>query len=431
MKKISFFLIICFIIFPFTLYAEFIYAKYGFEEIHFGDEYNVHEEVRFDNVHENLNNDVNNNGNSPAKKPFQIRDRGFEIGIFVNANVANNYLSIEQIFQETIELNLDNLANGFNINLGIGVAPLYFRYNSRKGWGFGLSTVVDASGILGASGKLLSLDEATDEKSDLSGALFASVGIDTFFKIKSLKVRLRPAMYYTLAYIKPDLSYTNNNSAFGVNYDIRIYEAFSLDGFPDNFLDNFKLDASPGFDVSFGLEFPFPYFDIGLDIINIPLLSSSLSKYTQYSGSMGNDELEGLSLGDFFSSFKTDNKSGSGEETVNIDRPFKAFLWVNWRPFKGNPLFTITPLVGFSINQLYVEPFSMEGGLNVCINLGNIFIVKAGVNYMDRLWVNSLNLALNIRVIEVDVGVDIRSQEFAESWKGGGIGVNVGLKFGW
>ena len=427
MKKISFFFIFCFIIFPFNVYAEFIYGKYGFEEINFGD---VHDDVHVENAHieEGL-----------TKKPMQIPDRGFEIGILVNANVANNYLSIEQIFQETIELNLDNLANGFNINLGISIAPLYFKYNSKKGWGLGISTVVDAAGILGASGKLLSLDEATNDKSDLSGAIFASVGIDTFFTIKSLKVKLRPAMYYTLAYIKPDLSYTNNDSAFGVSYDIRIYEAFSFDSFPDNF----DLKASPGFDVSFGLEFPlskalelnkkapFLDFDIGLDFINIPIVPSSLSNYTQYSGSMGNDNLEGLSISDFFASFKTDNESSSGEESVNVDRPFKVNLWANWRPFNGSSLFTIIPLIGLSINQLYVEPLSIEGGVSVCLSLVNMLIVRAGVNYMDRMWINSLSLAFNLRLFEVDLGVDIRSQEFLASWKGSGLGINAALKFGW
>jgi hypothetical protein len=156
-----------------------------------------------------------------------------------------------------------------------------------------------------------------------------------------------------------------------------------------------------------------------------------LSSYTQYTGSVGNGALEGLNLSDFFSSLNPASEISSGEDSVNIDRPFKMFFWVNWRPFKESPVFTITPLIGFSIDQLYIEPFSMEGGLSACLNIRNIFLVRLGINYMDRMWINSLNLAFNLRLFEIDIGVDIRSQDFLKSWEGGGLGLNVGLKFGW
>jgi hypothetical protein len=171
--------------------------------------------------------------------------------------------------------------------------------------------------------------------------------------------------------------------------------------------------------------------DLGMDFVNIPLVPSKMRDYMLMTGSIGGDKPlnffgdDGMDMEDYASS---DTEYGS-DGNYSVRRPFKMLAWAAWRPF-GIQLFSLLPTFGFSINPLYIEPFSLEAGLKARVDIMNIFIATAGVGYYDRLWRNSLDLALNFRVFEFNIGADLRSTDFDKSWKGGGFGVNAGVKFG-
>jgi hypothetical protein len=386
------------------------------------------------------------------KKPFGMEDRSFEIGLAnFNVHFGNTFLTINDVFQDVISIDIDKLADGFKFNFGLYAVPFYFSFKSKKGWGFGLSTETEAIGILGLSGKMLTISQAVKEDSDIGGALFASATINTLFNIKKFKVNVNPSLFYTLAYItsSPKLSsgltytldYPNGGgTVMCIDYGVRLYTGFPMDD------SDFNLTAKPGLDFSVGVEYPlaketglskilpFMDFDISLHLINVPFIQSSISDYTEITGRVGGDKPITLlnndeDGSDFFSS--TETSSNTGSEETKVSRPFKLITRLDWRPLFGAKLLTISPVFGFCINNLYSEPFSIEWGINGCLNLANFFLVKAGINYMDRMWVNSIGIAFNIRAFELDIGVDIRSQEFIQSWTGNGLGVNFGLKFGW
>jgi hypothetical protein len=385
------------------------------------------------------------------KKPVGVGNRSFEIGL-VNTNVifANNFLAIKKIFQDIVVVDLDYLADGFMVNLGLGEVPFYFTYNSKKEWGFGLSTDVEGIGILGLSGNMLTLREAVKENSDIGGALFASVTGKAFFNVQEFKVKVNPSLFYSLLYVTPSprsssiLEYTldySKGTVLYADYDIRVYSGFSLDGYNG-------LTVKPGFDFSLGVEYPlskkvelidsnpFLDFDVSLDLINIPFIPSKMKDYKQFKGRIGNkDPIKFLDDegGNFLSSFEPNVDSESGEYEIGVKRPFKMIVSANWRPIPGdwNKRFSVIPLIGFCHNELYYEHFSLEIGINGCLNLSNIFLAKIGFNYTDRMFVNSIDLGLNLRAFELDIGADLRSQKNIQSWKGDGLGLRFGLKFGW
>ena len=105
-------------------------------------------------------------------------------------------------------------------------------------------------------------------------------------------------------------------------------------------------------------------------------------------------------------------------------------IWADWHPFGSAPI-SFIPTLGFAINPLYEKSFSLETGLKTRLDLGNIFITTFGIGYHDRLWINSVDFILNFRAFEFNFGMDMRSPSFVKSWTGGGVGVNVGFKFGW
>jgi hypothetical protein len=365
-------------------------------------------------------------------------NRTIEFGLNVGAGFSNDFLSTSDVFQKTFVLDIDKFADGIGMNFGFDITPLYFSFNSRNNWGFGVSTGVQAFGIVGLSGKMLSFSQAVDEKSDISAAVFAEVGIPAFFHVQNFKIKLKPSVYYPIAYMESDLSYTftdRNGTVFLLGYDVNLFTAFSMEDSAA-----FGLTARPGIDFSIGAEYPlsevlglnnklfFLNFDVGLDLVNIPLVPSSMNDYMRFLGRIGSNEPINFDEGmdDFFA---VDTDTEYGEKQKRVVRPFKMLAWAGWRPF-GNQLLTVTPTFGFAINPLYTSPFSLEAGVKGRLNLINIFYTTVGVGYHDRLWINSLDLAINLKFFELNIGADLRSPNFSKSWTGGGFGANVGLKFG-
>jgi len=381
------------------------------------------------------------------KGPLWIKDRSFEIGL-VNLHVsfANSFLSLSEIFQDVIILDLDKLANGFNFNLGANITPFYFKFKLNNGMAFGLSTDIDAIGVLNISGNMLNLNEAIKDNSDIGGAVFSSITVESFFHVQKFKVKINPSLFYALAYITPTrnmpssvvytLDYSDGTVAY-IDYAMRIYTGYSTDN-------GFSITSNPGVDFTIGAEYPlakeigltntmpFLDFDVGLDLINFPFFPSTMDSYKQIKGRLGkNKQIKIINKNDDDDDSFFSNKIIDGKEEVKVSRPFKMITWIDWRPLFGSKFLTVTPVIGFCYNALYYKPFSLEVGLNSCLNLRNLFLIKLGFNYTDRMFVNSLGFVLNFKAFELDIGADLRSQNSSQAWSGAGLGVNFGLKFGW
>lgn len=365
-------------------------------------------------------------------------NRRVEFGINANAGFSNDFLSAKDIFQETFVLDLDKLNDGFRFNLEAGGNPLYFSYNNKNNWGFGLLTGFHGYGMIDLSGKMLSFSEASGEKSELNAAAFAEVGIPVFFHVQNFKIKVKPSVYYTVAYMESDVSYTysdKNGTVLNLGYDVNFYTAFPMEDSAE-----FSLTARPGVDISIGAEYPlaealglknklsFLDFTVGIDLVNIPLVSSTMNDYMRIFGEIGSGEKINFNenMDNFFD---VDDDTEYGKKSKKVSRPFKTLVWADWRVL-GNQLLTITPEIGFAINSHYSSPFSMEAGIKGRLNLASIFYVTAGIGYHDRLWKNSLDLALNLKAFQFNIGADLRAPSFAKSWTGSGFGINFGLKFG-
>ena len=92
---------------------------------------------------------------------------------------------------------------------------------------------------------------------------------------------------------------------------------------------------------------------------------------------------------------------------------------------------SVKPRLGFSINPVFASMASVEAGVKVSCDLKNIFIATLGFGYEDQMWKNGIDLSLNLRAFQLDLGIAMHSQSFLKSWQAAGVGVNVGLKFGW
>jgi hypothetical protein len=414
------------------------------------------------------------------KEKFRFKNRMVELSIAnVNFDFSNDFITVADIlrnpfymiknisdimkdpsliYKDPVDIDIDNLWNGFNLNFNAGIKPLSLNFNWKDRWGFGLDIAhIELAGGVSLSGKMLTLKEANQEKSGVSAAVFAEVGIPVFFHVRNLKIKLRPAVYVPLLYTEPSITYTGQGGTyFTVNYNIHIYAPFNLKRLQDGDMDVLIQDMQKnywdilknnlGYDFGLNVEYPWNRrLDIGVDIVNIPIpfAAAKLNHFLQYRGEATFD----TSKIDFNSILENEGKFPENfwDELVNytnhdpvigydsagkrIYRPFKMLLYANYRPFESRFL-SLIPSLGFSINRLYTKPAAIEGGLNVCFDFANIFVATLGVNYNDRKWKNSIDFIFNLRALEIDLGLAFQSQNFLKSWQGAGLGVNFGLKLG-
>ena len=376
-----------------------------------------------------------------VKEPFRIKDRAFEIGLLqTKVIVSNNHFTPGQIFTDKLIIDINEFINDFKINFSLNLVPFYFTYTKGGLWGFGLSLGVDAIGMLRISENVIALDDAVRDSSHLGGAMFTEAKLSCFFTLRNLKIKINPSLFYPVMYIDDEsaLSYTldskTNDKVINIGYKLLMYTAF-----PFKSDDPFRLTALPGADFHLGVEYPlskalgmqekngFHSFIMGLDLVNIPMVPSKMKNYMELTGQIGSDEP--ISLDGFDSDFFSMNDPVYGNKNKTVLRPLKTLAWIDWKPSKTTPINFIST-VGFALNPIYDKPVSMEGGVKVRFAPANLFIASFGMGYHDRLWINSLEMALNLRFFELNLGIDMCSQSFVKSWQGSGLGLYLGFKFG-
>ncbi|MDR0301293.1 MAG: hypothetical protein LBI04_03160 [Treponema sp.] len=412
---------------------------------------------------------------------IRVPDRKFELGLFnLSLGFSNDFITTSEFFKDKIEIDIDKLSDGFNVNANFAISPIYFSYNKNDIWGFGLSTGLDFTGNIGLNGDMLTFNEVDAAESDIGAAAFAEVKIHSFFTIKKFKFKLKPALYYPIIFVKPDnFSYTFKNvktngideTIFNLELDMRVYTALPMhDDFEFSDIIGYlnktigSISARPGIDISIGAEYPlsevlglnnkhsFLDFDVGIDFINIPLSPSTMEDYVRMIVNVGSDKPIDLFNGMLSDGFEENDIDDFynyefldySKDKINVFRPFKILASASWRPFyrpspddtdkmlkRKKEWLTFSPILGFAVNPLYSQPVSFEGGIEARLSLANLFIVTIGMGYNDRLWKNSLDLAFNFRLFEIDLGVNMQSPGFIKSWTGSGFGVNGGIKFGW
>jgi hypothetical protein len=410
----------------------------------------------------------------PTKKRFAIKNRVFELSLInFDIGLSNSFLAASDVvndagggkfFKEKVSINLNDFLKGFSFNFGVVIKPLSLNFNWKDNWGFGLDIGhTNVTGNLQLSGNLLSFNEAKNDRFGTGAAVFTDFGIPVFFHYRTFKIKIRPSVFLPLVYTEPNITYSymqlpeTDTRASGmrleINYDIRVYSVVNMQGIEDGNFDAFGENFNAwdiaknnlGGDFSLGVEYPlFDWLDLGVDITNIPLVMATLNYYMQITGkpvffeSQINIEGKPPSKGDDYDygypnpenreDLKIEyNNNGSKK----IYRPFTMLFYAKYRPFEATPWFSLIPSLGFSLNPLFAQLGSVEGGLSARMDLSNLFIATIGINYNDRRWKNSIDLILNLRAFELDFGISFQSSDFAKSFQGAGFGVAIGLKFGW
>jgi hypothetical protein len=405
-----------------------------------------------------------------AEKPKRYGEFGFD----VNAGAANNFLGLSDVFnaERTIVLDPGKMpGDGFWLNTS-AETRFFLNVNMGEKYSLGLFMGVDVAVYGNLSSELFKfLSEGNENMRDFTGtaaaggSVFVDAGIKTRAQFGKLIIGLTPAVYVPVVYIPPPVIRYHLDSGehpkADVTVDVNAYTPISIEGvsgFTGSSSDNNDsgssgfttadiwnaLDAR-GFDFSLDVEYLFlPKLDLGGSITNIPLVPAVLRRHMNYHFNYEIDPFTDSDTGeirdwrDFFDN-GFDIKNPEMEDPVFADdasfsvfRPLRFDFYALYRPFTVKWL-VLKPHIGFSALTIYgydVDGMCFNAGLEARLNLKRIFSVSLGTDFREKLWRHSLGLMLNLRVLELNLGVNLQSQDFVGSFSLEGAGVFLGLRIG-
>lgn len=417
-------------------------------------------------------------GLSFAKNSFT--HRFFEFKVDVPVEVSNNLLGIKDIFQETVVIDLSEIAKNvafkgaaikafaapsFSLNLDIPSGLILgFSLGAEADVSVGLSK--DLFEFLG-EGNLGMGNEMQVETSNTYADIFATAAVKGGWNFKKSKIEFTATAFSTLAHF--DASETSarfylNNSTNKAGVEAHIgAKGYTIADVND--LSNIQtlmnsISDSIGFDVAAKYERDiFKFLTVGGQA-RLPLVPSRLSvAYTvdypvldeeigfdQFLGTdddsgdsgsssvppAGDDDLEGYE--------KYLGKPTKLETPYAIHRPLKLGVSADFHPF--GTLLSTKGYVGVGFRHPFASAINKENGgadetqfyvdysIGGRLSLWNVLSFSLSHSYMDEIFKNQFAVELNIRLIEVDAGVSFSSTNFTKSFTGAGVGAFVTVCIG-
>jgi hypothetical protein len=388
-----------------------------------------------------------------AEKPRRYVEFGFNL----ETGFANNYLGYKDFFNEdhVIDLNLTKMGV-YDFNFAWDISSHTFFTISGSEFSVGLFAGVEGL-IYGTISKglfnLLSQGNSSSfSQAELAfgGGLFADVGIKAEKQLGKLRLLVSPGIFLPLVYIpKPVITFTvrtkEDDMSIAGQLAMDIYSPIALGKDGEFSLDLANLSSvtdsgALGLDVSVGTEYALSsILDAGVLISHIPLSASRLSyrarvkglfEFNPESAEAEGSLLDRLQAGEIDSLITIEDPELTYSRGITfVSRPLRFDLYALFRPFSTQFL-VLRPNAGISLFTLYGSSPCFNLGLEGQINLWRLFSVSLGTGYTELIWKHWLGINLNLRFVELNLGLSLRSQEFTESFKLNGLGLSLGLHIG-
>jgi hypothetical protein len=377
--------------------------------------------------------------------------RFVEVGFDAKASFANSYFRAGDFFKEKITLDISRMAGEPGKGLGVFLesrGEVFVNFNLGAVWGFGLFAGMDALGQFTVPQSIVDLltegnvpDKTYSDDLGLGAAAFFETGFWASAKVRRIKFTIRPAYFLPLAYLsKPRVNYAfsikdDGSIMVAGNYKVEVYTPLPLDdidgiGMLGDRIDMADMFGKGGVDLVLRAEYPLYHnFIIGGSLGHIPLVPAQLSNKYSLSGGFEIDKTIEHIIDNDFDFPDVDSVAEHSEDHKMIFRPFKIGVDAAYRPFNIR-LLTLRPELALVFNSIYDIPVYLDRGITGELKRGAIFTLSAGTRLEDLVWKERVGLSLNFRIIEVLAGITTQSQRFLRSFRGAGIGVDVGLRVG-
>lgn len=388
-------------------------------------------------------------------KPHRI----FEIGSDTDVVAANSHFKLDEIMVKDLVIDLKDLYESMPDN-GLSFAmhaqeTAFMNINANSHFRLSLFSGMEANGYLNMDKELfrilaegINLDENETFEVNFYGDAFYDAGISFQTLIRNFGVKVSPAIYVPLFYIRPTTAKahleTSSDGKISVTASapVDIYTAVDMQSTFDNenetegsFYDDISADLlkNAGFDLAFEVERNF-FKGFNASVFGrIPIvpgrikhkMSTNLNAYFYETNTLG--ALEDLEAHDF--DYSTDDFEYS-DTNEKVFRPLKIGLQASYRPF-GN-WFTLRPRFDVVMRDPYSSDIMIfpEYDLTAQFSLFEILGLSIGSGYNYRIFTQHLGFMLNFRVVEILARVSLSGTDFVNSFKYSGLGGFIGFRIG-
>lgn len=392
-------------------------------------------------------------------------DRIFEINTEIPLNVTNNTIGLTDILKSTVVLDLTQMADnmpedGFNTIISFNPS-VTVRLDIPSGMYFGVKTGLDVYSNFSIGKSLfdfLGHGNTLNEDLDIGFGgyvdAFSYAQIDLGWDYDKFKIILSPSIYVAILHASTtgsNLRITNTvDGKFA--YDLKGYlNLYSIVGIDDMMMDAIKtgnymafpeiisntfndIKGSIGFDFEATVSYEMYRYLTLIGKVKVPVVPASLTYVVPMTLSSDfQSSVMDLAQGNIEApSFSYD--MGTSQRTIyKINRPMKISLCGNFHPWNG--VMEYDAGLGVGIEHPFADDFSetdfyIDYYLGARVGLLNMLNLYFSTERTDRLFIHKLSASLNIRALEVKVGVASESSSLANSFKAGGIGVFVNTSMG-
>ena len=392
----------------------------------------------------------------PEKEKKRFWDRYFEIGFNTNIGISNNYFHISDFLKEEIIIDMND------INDGIGNRGLNLYTNLDTDFFLNINTsAFKASIFSGIESKVnfalekglidfLANGNELDQEFDVGAGVGVSVYEENSFSleipIKKLKIKAVPSYFvpvfyipYTAATVTSVVTTDGTVSAKG-NTTASVYSALPLDNLSElSYSTITDAFAHGGFDISLYAQYKlFKNLEVGAFLTHVPIVPANLSCTNKYTASLDftmegilNQLSENGTVDTSNFNYDLSDNIATDEDSIKLVRPFKIGFNANWKVFDSNILI-ISPMIQFKFADFTLKNllgFGFDYSVTAKSYLGPLEPAFT-TSYIDSIFSQQLDIALNLRLFEIDFMISTQSANFARSFAGSGLGVGVGFKVG-
>ena len=392
----------------------------------------------------------------PEKEKKRFWDRYSEIGFNSNVGLSNNYFHISDLLKEEIIINMDDINNNIG-NRGLGInsnidADFFINFNTGA---FNVSIFADVESNFNFSLEKGLIDFlANGNQLGQEFNIGAGVGVSVYeensvsleipfgkFKFKAVPSYFVPVFYipYTPATVTSVISNDGTISAKG-STTASIYSALPLNNLSElSYSTITDAFAHGGFDISLYAQYKlFKNLEVGAFLTHVPIVPANLSCTNKYTASLDftmegilNQLSENGTLDTSNFKYNLSDNTATDEDAIRLVRPIKIGFNANWKVFDSNIL-VISPMMQFKFADFTLKNllgFGFDYSITAKSYLGP-FVPAFTTSYMDSIFIQRLDIALNLRLFEIDFMISTQSANFIRSFAGSGLGVGVGFKFG-
>ena len=400
----------------------------------------------------------------------EMPSRFFEVGLDVDASLAQNITTANDLFVENLVIDLTELAENMDSNGAKVTADGFlsaFMNANIMGYKAGLYANLDVAASFGVGQELFSfLGNGNKLNEDVVASVNAS--LESYFEIaanvefkllKNFHISVSPDVFMPIAYLpRPDAKVTATALEDGTlkmtaSGQFALYTAFAMsDYFDENF--NFNSQAinnidggnitaliasGAGFDLSGNVIYElFDWINVG-GYARIPIVPGRLSNSTTgkvtYSAQVDPVLNSYVSNGDFsFSSTGPEYENITyGTDTFTVNRPLRLGAQAQFK-FLGGML-NVSPSLGlaarnpfgedFDWSQSIYPEFALRAGADFWI--GGVYL---NTQYMKQIYSQEVGGYLNLRAMELILKIASSGTSLSKSFALGGMSASLGLRFG-